>query len=97
MAYPLEYAPPIVTEGLTSPLYLMVQNPLYQNAYTIIIMANVPILGSQTLSYGILCTPSNVNLQGMSGLVFLLHQAHQIQLELKMQGLFCQTWLGLCP
>ena len=58
---PPGYAPPIATQGLTSPLYSMVQNSLYQNAYVSTIMANMPMLGSQTLHYGILPTPPNVN------------------------------------
>ena len=37
-ALPPRYAPSIATQGLTSSLYSMVQNPLYQNAYAITIM-----------------------------------------------------------
>ena len=58
---PPGYAPPIATQGLTSPLYLMVQNSLYQNAYVNTIIANMPMLRSQTLPYGILRTLPNVN------------------------------------
>ena len=58
---PLGYAPCIATQGLTSPFYSMVQNPLYQNTYANTILSNMPILGSQTLPYGILPTPPNVN------------------------------------
>ena len=88
---PPGYAPLITTQSLTSPLYSIDQNSPYQNVCANTIMANLPILGSQTLPYGILPTPPNLIVWGMSGLVFLLHHTHQIQLELKMQGLFSQT------